>query len=204
MEFMQSLASPYLYEVVKNAQPITPIYGYQRTDNCWRHYERAQLPDGVVAVGDAVCAFNPVYGQGMTMGALGSLTLQDSLEHFSKRGTLHGMSAQFQRQLAKNNQIAWALATGEDFRWPGTTGERSNSLRFLHHYIGQLQQLLTVDAEVAKLFWSIAHLVTPPTAMFAPQMVAKVIAHKLSAAFNNRPAVSTPPPLHDLASMQSR
>src|SRR5262249_35511924 len=42
-----------------------------------RHYDRLeQFPDGVVAVGDAVSAFNPVYGQGMTVAALGVEVLE--------------------------------------------------------------------------------------------------------------------------------
>ncbi|MFN8445266.1 MAG: hypothetical protein U0175_31045 [Caldilineaceae bacterium] len=199
-EFMKSLATPYLYEVVKDARPLTSIYGYQRTDNCWHHYETAKLPDGVVALGDAVCAFNPVYGQGMTMGALGALTLQHTLQSYRNRQTLQGMTSHFQKQLAKNNQIAWALATGEDFRWPGTTGQRSGSLRVMHAYVGQLQQLLATDPEVAQLFWSVAHLVTPPTAMFSPKMIFKVLSHKFTSRFNNNPSTHTSPPLHELAS----
>ena len=48
--------------------------------NRWRRYDRwpAKLA-GFVALGDAACAFNPVYGQGMTTGALSALTLRDTI-----------------------------------------------------------------------------------------------------------------------------
>jgi 2-polyprenyl-6-methoxyphenol hydroxylase-like FAD-dependent oxidoreductase len=74
LEFTRSLRHPILYDLVKNARPLSPVYAYRRTENCWRHYEKlSKLPPGVVAVGDAVCTFNPVYGQGMTTGALGAI-----------------------------------------------------------------------------------------------------------------------------------
>ncbi len=61
LAFARSLASPALYEAIKDAKPLSPISGYRRTENRWRHYERlARWPEGFVALGDAVCAFNPV------------------------------------------------------------------------------------------------------------------------------------------------
>jgi 2-polyprenyl-6-methoxyphenol hydroxylase-like FAD-dependent oxidoreductase len=52
---------------------LTPIAGQRATENRLRHYDRLGcFPDGIVALGDAVSAFNPVYGQGMTAAALGA------------------------------------------------------------------------------------------------------------------------------------
>jgi 2-polyprenyl-6-methoxyphenol hydroxylase-like FAD-dependent oxidoreductase len=182
LEFVRSLPSPLIYDLIKDAEPLTPVYGYQRTENMLRHYEAlARLPDGVVALGDAVCAFNPVYGQGMSMGALGALELDVCLRQ--EQG-LVGLPQRFQKRLAKRNTIAWALATSEDFRWPGTTGgQRSTTARFFHGYVEQLTQMQSVDPAIARLFWSIAHLVTPPTALFAPAVVAKVARHWLHQRF---------------------
>ena len=55
------MRSPALYEAIAAAEPLTPIAGHRATENRLRHYDRLdQFPEGVVAVGDAVGAFNPV------------------------------------------------------------------------------------------------------------------------------------------------
>ncbi|MGH7949967.1 MAG: FAD-dependent oxidoreductase, partial [Candidatus Binataceae bacterium] len=74
------LRSPIIYEEVLLAQPISPVYSYRQMANRWRHYERWPVRlDRFVALGDSVCAFNPVYGQGMTTGAVSALILRDCL-----------------------------------------------------------------------------------------------------------------------------
>lgn len=42
-------------------------------------FEGVKLPENFIVLGDAACAFNPVYGQGMTIASLGALTLRQCL-----------------------------------------------------------------------------------------------------------------------------
>lgn len=66
LAFAKSLRDPSIAHAIQSWEPISPIQCYRRTENHWRHYEKLPaLPDGVTALGDAVCAFNPVYGQGL-------------------------------------------------------------------------------------------------------------------------------------------
>ena len=103
LEFARSLRTSVLYEAIKDAEPLTPIFSHRGTENRLRHYERlSRLPEGFVMVGDSVCAFNPVYGQGMTMAALGALALKELLGNMP-RGNLKGFAGRFQKKLAKVN-----------------------------------------------------------------------------------------------------
>jgi len=80
MAFASSLATPALHEALIGAEPLSPIRSYRRTENRLRHYERMERwPDGLAVLGDAACTFNPIYGQGMTVSALGALTLDRCL-----------------------------------------------------------------------------------------------------------------------------
>ncbi len=181
MDFARHLRVPHLYEAIKDAQPLTPIYGYRRTDNRLLHYERlARWPEGFVVLGDAVCAFNPVYGQGMTTSALGALAL-DRLLHERRQhhsdGDLRGLGRRFQRQLAKVNATPWLMATSEDFRWPTTEGGRPGSLtRFMHGYLDWVVRAMEVNPVVSLVFWEVTHLLKPPIALLHPRVVTRVLA----------------------------
>src|SRR5581483_2013473 len=66
--FARSLRSPVLYETIKDAEPLTPLVANRSSANVWRHFERLDgWPEGFLVLGDAACAFNPVYGQGMSV-----------------------------------------------------------------------------------------------------------------------------------------
>src|SRR5207248_1677659 len=79
------------------------------------------VPDGFVVIGDAVCSFNPVYGQGMTISALEALWLDACLW---QQPSASGLSRRFHRRTARIVGDAWKLATGEDFQYAATEGRR--------------------------------------------------------------------------------
>src|SRR5262249_55893947 len=121
LAFARSLRSPALYEAIASAEPLTPIVGQRATENRLRHYDRlARFPDGVVALGDAVCAFNPVYGQGMSAAALGAEVLDGWLGESGHQSP--GRGRVFQRRLARATGTAWQLATGADCSYRTTEG----------------------------------------------------------------------------------
>jgi flavin-dependent dehydrogenase len=122
LAFGRSRRSPALYDAIAGAEPLGPIAGQRATENRLRHYDRlGQFPDGVVAVGDAVGALNPVYGHGMTAAALGAEVLDHCLrEESSLRGP--GWGRVFERRLARANGFAWRFTSGADYRFRTTEG----------------------------------------------------------------------------------
>ena len=107
MQWARDLPDPTIYESLRIAQPLTPIRGYGTAENHLRHFERMhRWPTGFIVTGDAVCAFNPIYGQGMTVSAMDAITLQRCLQE-QQRSPRTDFEQHFQHQLAKITAPAW-------------------------------------------------------------------------------------------------
>jgi 2-polyprenyl-6-methoxyphenol hydroxylase-like FAD-dependent oxidoreductase len=132
MRFLGTLASPAIAATVACCEPISPIYGNRSMTSSYRHYEkwRRELT-GFLAIGDSVCAFNPIYGQGMTSAAVCASILAAELE---RRAPRKGFERRFFRRQAQFLDQVWAISTVADFLWPDTVGERPYSPRALTRY----------------------------------------------------------------------
>jgi flavin-dependent dehydrogenase len=123
LAFARSLPASQLYEAIQEAEPLAKPYGYRRTDSRVRHYD--QLPsylEGFLVSGDAAYTLNPLYVQGMTTAALGSLALDASLKAQRQQavGDLTGLAGTFQRKLSQALAETWRMVTSHDLRWPAT------------------------------------------------------------------------------------
>jgi 2-polyprenyl-6-methoxyphenol hydroxylase-like FAD-dependent oxidoreductase len=103
LQFARHLADPAFYEAIAQAQPLSEIRAHRATANRLYHYEKIELPQGFIALGDSVCALCPVYGQGITVSARSALVLQRWLQQPQQRrsGAFKGDS--FQKQLARSH-----------------------------------------------------------------------------------------------------
>src|ERR687894_405146 len=174
MDFARSLRTPMLYEAIKHAEPISAISGYRDTENRTRHYEKlSRQPDNFLITGDAACAFNPIYAQGMTTAALGAEVLEECLR---ESDDLSGLSKRFKKRLAKATAGSWLLATGEDFRVRDVEGGKASfATRLTHRYMDRVLALSLQDTGVRRTFLEVFHMLKPPTALFGPSVVAKVL-----------------------------
>jgi 2-polyprenyl-6-methoxyphenol hydroxylase-like FAD-dependent oxidoreductase len=192
LEFARALRTPVIYEAIKDAQPLSPVRGYQRTENHWRHYERlSRWPERFLVTGDAACAFNPVYGQGMTAAALAAHALDtccraQRLER--PDGDLRGLADRFRQAVAKTSGTIWVLATGEDLRYPTTQGARASLLtRLFHRYVDRMMEVATERPYVSHAFLEVLHLLRPPTVLFRPSVLLPTLLGR------RQPSLTAPP-----------
>jgi 2-polyprenyl-6-methoxyphenol hydroxylase-like FAD-dependent oxidoreductase len=169
LAFVRSLRSPILAEAIADAEPLTPIFGYQQTENQRRYYERLhRLPEHFLVTGDALFAFNPIYGQGMTAAAQAALVLDQLLRGRPNRD-MTGIGRQFHRAVAKANAGAWMIATGEDLRYETTEGGvRNFQTRLTHRYLDRVMRAATVSRHAHFGFLDVIQLVDPPLGLFRP------------------------------------
>jgi 2-polyprenyl-6-methoxyphenol hydroxylase-like FAD-dependent oxidoreductase len=197
LEFARGLASPMAYDAIKDAEPASPITGYSGTGNRLRHCERLPAwPERLVALGDSVCAFNPVYGQGMTTAALGADLLGRLLMQ-RRRGSGHdlrGLARQFQKQLARVNVAPWTLAPSEDLYYPNVVGgRRTGGTERMHWYVTQVLRLATERPDVRHRFLEVFHMLRPPASLLHPSVMAQALWRGLTRPVGSVPEVRPAP-----------
>lgn len=169
------MAQPDFYQAIANATPISPIYAHRATVNRKRNYEQISLPAGIIAIGDAVCALCPVYGQGMTVSALVAKTLQAWLANSANKLD----NNRFQQQLAKSNSLHWTLATSQDSRFPSTVGAKQRQPGILGKVMtGYMNRLLSksiVEPSLHLRYLEVAHSLRSPLSLYHPQIMWQVL-----------------------------
>jgi 2-polyprenyl-6-methoxyphenol hydroxylase-like FAD-dependent oxidoreductase len=178
LAFARSLRTPLLYEAIKDAEPLTAISGYQRTENQRRHYERLRRqPERFLVTGDAVCAFNPIYGQGMTVAADDAMTLHRCLVRAD--GNLDGLAERFQKSIAKGNNDVWLIATGEDMRYPTTVGATPDRItRITNRYMDRVLSVAIRNLGVNQAMSQVFNLQASPYILFKPSVLVPVLLRR--------------------------
>lgn len=165
-----SLPTSDIHDIVAHAEPLTDFVSYRYPCNLRRRYERlAQFPKGYLVFGDAMCSFNPVYGQGMTVAAQEAALLRDCL-----RDGDSDLARRFFKAAKSAIDIPWDIAVGNDLRHPQVQGPRSPKVRFVNWYIGKLHIAARRDAVLANAFLKVANLVMSPAGLLHPSIVARV------------------------------
>jgi 2-polyprenyl-6-methoxyphenol hydroxylase-like FAD-dependent oxidoreductase len=169
--FAAQVAPPDLLRVIRDAEPLDRIVLHRLDSNLRRRYERLhRFPDGLVVVGDALCSFNPIYAQGMTVAALEAVALRRCLE-----GGGDHLARRFFRAAAKTLDHAWRMATGADLALPVVEGRRPLPVRIVNAYMRRLLAVATHDPAVATIFMRVTGMVDPLATLFRPTVAFRVL-----------------------------
>jgi hypothetical protein len=151
--FVASLPVPDIADALAVGQPVSELKVWRRLDNRLRSFDQLDGPlDGLIIVGDGVCALNPVYAQGMSVAALGAADLRVELAEQATQNDLRGLSARFQRRLARTVFLPWSLATGADYAVPGVEAPpmAPQQQEFMRRW-DAVNVMATTDTEVTRL-----------------------------------------------------
>jgi hypothetical protein len=166
-DFVDDCAPAHLLDAVRRAEPIGEPVRHKMPCSQWRRYDKLRrFPEGLLVAGDAICSFNPVYGQGMTVAALEALALRDCLSS----GTAD-LARRFFRAAAVPIRQAWQLSTNPDLALPEIEGTAPLSARLLNGYLDRVLTAAESDVAVVDQFVRVTSLVDPATRLLRPGMI---------------------------------
>ena len=173
--FAAKVAPPDVFEAIRNAELLDRVVTYRLDSNLRRRYEHLRrFPDGLLVIGDALCSFNPVYAQGMTVAALEALTLRRCLE----RGDQH-LARRFFPAAAKAVEHAWKMATGADLALPDVEGPRTLQVRLVNAYMCRLLAVAAHDPAVVTAFMRVVSMLDPLPTLLRPAIALRVLRGSL-------------------------
>jgi hypothetical protein len=176
--FTATLPAPDIFEVISDAEPLGEVLPARYPASVRRRYERlGRFPDGYLVTGDAVCGFNPIYGQGMSVAALEALALRECL-----RAGPAGLARRFFAAVAGIVDIPWGIAVGADLRFPGIHGARTAKVRLVNAYLGWFHVAAATDPVLGRAFLRVVNLMDRPEGLLGPAIALRVLGGNLRRA----------------------
>jgi 2-polyprenyl-6-methoxyphenol hydroxylase-like FAD-dependent oxidoreductase len=171
LAFAKSLPIPDFYDYVHDATPVDAPVRFKFPASVWRHYERlTRFPDGLLVMGDAVCSFNPIYAQGMTVSGMEALTLR---KHLQSPAALNPM--EFFAEIAGQIASPWQFSATADLGYQGVEGERTDQVQMINQYITALQAGAAHDPVLTDAFLRVAGMVDDPMTLMQPDIQQRVM-----------------------------
>jgi hypothetical protein len=179
IDFARTLPALHIYNVISHAEAIGEPQAARFPASVRRRYEHMnRFPEGFLVLGDAICSFNPVYGQGMTVAAMEAVELDKALREGPRK-----LAQKFFARASKIVDAPWSMAAGNDLRMPDVPGKRTVVGHVLHWYLAKLNMAARYDMTAVIAFQKAKNLLAPPQSLLKPQLMARV----LTAAFSLRP-----------------
>ncbi|MEV5958615.1 FAD-dependent monooxygenase [Streptomyces sp. NPDC051987] len=172
----ERLRHPLIGELLAQAEPLSDVAVTRATVNRRYFYERmAAWPDNFVVLGDALAAYNPVYGHGLAVGAQSALLLREQTRRHGL-GT-PGLSRRVQKAVARPVGAAWDLAIGQDVFYPGAT-ENGPTVRdrVVAAYVSRLMHTATGNGRVARRVTDVTSLERRAETLLTPSVLLAALA----------------------------
>lgn len=171
--FARSLPTQDIAEILESAEPDGPIYSHRMPFSQWRHFEKCRrAPAGFVALGDAICSFNPIYGQGMATAALEARALGRVLDRSDPASP--GTPRRFYKAAKKIIRDPWQIAVGNDFLLPETTGPKPFGTDAANWFVMKALVAAQHDPVINGVLIDIQNLLVRPPSMGRPDLVFRV------------------------------
>ena len=172
VDYARSLGVPDLYDIVRDAEPVGDAHQHAFPMSSWRRYDRLpRLPERYLVSGDAVCSFDPRFGQGMTVAVIEAMEAGRVIDD----GDLDNAGSRLLTASRWAVQDAWDLATGSALANPQIDGPRPLSWRVTNAYLKRLLSAAHDDEVVASSFIRVIGMLARPSELMRPHILARVL-----------------------------
>jgi 2-polyprenyl-6-methoxyphenol hydroxylase-like FAD-dependent oxidoreductase len=185
LDCLTEMAPPHVLAAARRAQPLADITHYRFPSNRWRRYDKlTRTPEGLIVIGDALCNFNPLYGQGMSVAAIEALILRDCLQHSDQN-----LPRRFFHHSAKDIRVAWRAAVGSDLALPQIAGRRPASISMTNAYLERVLTAAETDPTMVQRFMRVLNMIDPPSHLLRPSTALRVMktSRRRAVAVESRP-----------------
>jgi 2-polyprenyl-6-methoxyphenol hydroxylase-like FAD-dependent oxidoreductase len=171
-------------QALDRATPLTKVRAFRKLEMRWNHFESYDSVSRFMAIGDSAWAYNPLYGQGMSVVATCARILRDVL---NKDDDLETLPRRYYPRARKFALPLWASTAQLDLRWPGAIGKRP-----WHGALTLPAAELTVraagqDPAVGDAALQVAHMIKTPWQAFSPGVMARVARYALKELVVGQP-----------------
>ncbi len=175
MAFAKPFRMPTIYNAIRGAKRVGDIARFGMACSVLRAFDRLdRFPRGLVPLGDSVCRFPPVNGQGMSVAAQECCILASLLESRRARDDpLEGLAEAFFTEIQPLLETPWAVAMA-DLVYPQTRGERPPDFEERLQYTRALMRLAAEDYETDKIVFEVRSLLKPQSALREPGLASRV------------------------------
>jgi 2-polyprenyl-6-methoxyphenol hydroxylase-like FAD-dependent oxidoreductase len=182
LTYARALRTPTIYNAISRAKRLDGVARYGFPESVRRHFERLDVfPRGLLPIGDAICRFNPVYGQGMSVAAQEACLLQRLLERSGgDDDPIAGLAPTFFADVQTLIETPWSVAI-LDFAFPNTRGQRPADFETTLKFGIALTRLAAEDPAVHKMTAEVQNLLRPRTVYREPALVQRVLAKMAEA-----------------------
>jgi 2-polyprenyl-6-methoxyphenol hydroxylase-like FAD-dependent oxidoreductase len=170
MDYARRLETQTIYNAIKHAERQGGFERYAYPASAWRRFDRmSSFPGGLVPIGDSICRFNPVYGQGMSAAAQEARLLNQLLKaRATKADPLARLALAFFSESVPLVEAPWNMSAVPDLVYPETRGERPTDFESRLKYNDALIRTAMHDAAVHRLLAEVQQLLKPPSVLQDP------------------------------------
>jgi 2-polyprenyl-6-methoxyphenol hydroxylase-like FAD-dependent oxidoreductase len=161
-------------DIATGAAPAGDVVTYHQADSRRRDFHRLRrFPARLVAAGDAVASFNPVYGQGMTSAMLHASCLS---RYLRGNPALDRPARTYFADVKVVVDAAWQISTMADLALPHVDGPYPRGYRAIQWASGLIFKASMRDRTVNQRLGQVTTMLAHPSALTSPGFLLRALA----------------------------